>query len=794
MSSPQTIAKLVASLGFQIEDRQLDAFLTKIGDTVKVLQALKVVAKDKIQFKVGLDKTELTALKAEINSIGKSKIAFTDVKIAEHSLRSMRVQVNTALADSIVRISGIKPLAAKDLKLLQRQVTDSLKGTNTVGIPVKVDPKKLTAELKAWGKQVRDNFNYKIKMGVSKQALYKSLKEAVDHAAGLVSTIKIKDPKVVIGIDKVHLKTEIRDALAQIKKEVRIKMDLTGHGSPSGGAGGRVGAGGVSGWRGAAAGGVLGGAMGMGRGFIPGLGGAFAVAQLSNMSQQMQGQRAAMTAVTGSQTAGGETMGRLRGMANEIGFSWRDVAPQFTKMIASGTSAGMGQGEVETIFKSVSEYGRVMGLDSEAMKGSFTAIEQMMNKQQIYAEELKTQLGERFPAAISMMAEAVSRKKGEEVTVPELMALMKEGKVDSSVLKEFAQIASERARKGGALDIAKQSSAAQQGRFNNSWSALVEKFSDAGFDKIMQEFWKSAADGLDILANGAKGLAVVFETLMRPVLAFINILKNMGPLVDGIEPKFAALVAVAGLLAFPLTSTATALALIALGIEDIMVWSQGGDSLFGKLFEGLNPETQARLINLGTMFKQAGQDISTAFSSIGSALNDLGIDWGEISGGLLNSMIERLTRVAAYVSSISKMMTALSTKDWAGASSAAGDVGALALEGTPLHWLLKPEYREDITNRVNELTGKGNTANLERGLGYLQQSGMSSNGNGTVTGKVTSGNQEINISLKMTTDEISASSVDGTLPTKLEAAIKRTVKEHFAHDLGGVGARLMNYD
>lgn len=791
MSSPQTIAKLVASLGFQVEDKQLDSFLIKLGKTVDILKQFKTVASAGIKFKVGVDKTALTAIKTDLAALGKQTIKFSDVKLTEKALRAMRVQVNTALGESVVRIASVKPIPTKDLTAIQRQVTNSLKNVNAVGVPIKVDPKKLTADLRAWGKQVRDTFNYKVKLGVSKQALYKSLKEAVDHAGGLVSTIKLKDPKVKIGIDKVHLKTEIRDALAQIKKEVRIKMDLTGHGSPSGG---RVGAGSISGWRGAAAGGILGGAMGMGRGFIPGLGGAFAVAQLSNMSQQMQGQRAAMTAVTGSQTAGGETMGRLRGMANEIGFSWRDVAPQFTKMIASGTSAGMGQGEVETIFKSVSEYGRVMGLDSEAMKGSFTAIEQMMNKQQIYAEELKTQLGERFPAAISMMAEAVSRKQGKEVTVPELMALMKEGKVDSSVLKEFAQIASERARKGGALDIAKQSSAAQQGRFNNSWSALVEKFSDAGFDKIMQEFWKSAADGLDILANGAKGLAVVFETLMRPVLAFINILKNMGPLVDGIEPKFAALVAVAGLLAFPLTSTATALALIALGIEDIMVWSQGGDSLFGKLFEGLNPETQARLINLGTMFKQAGQDISTAFSSIGSALNDLGIDWGEISGGLLNSMIERLTRVAAYVSSISKMMTALSTKDWAGASSAAGDVGALALEGTPLHWLLKPEYREDITNRVNELTGKGNTANLERGLGYLQQSGMSSNGNGTVTGKVTSGNQEINISLKMTTDEISASSVDGTLPTKLEAAIKRTVKEHFAHDLGGVGARLMNYD
>lgn len=769
MSSPQTIAKLVASLGFQVEDKQLDSFLIKLGKTVDILKQFKTVASAGIKFKVGVDKTALTAVKTDIAALGKQTIKFSDVKLTEKALRAMRVQVNTALGDSVVRIASVKPISAKDLTAIQRQVTNSLKNVNAVGVPIKVDPKKLTADLRAWGKQVRDTFNYKVKLGVSKQALYKSLKEAVDHAGGLVSTIKLKDPKVKIGIDKVHLKTEIRDALAQIKKEVRIKMDLTGHGSPSGG---RVGAGGVSGWRGAAAGGVLGGAMGMGRGFIPGLGGAFAVAQLSNMSQQMQGQRAAMTAVTGSQTAGGETMGRLRGMANEIGFSWRDVAPQFTKMIASGTSAGMGQGEVETIFKSVSEYGRVMGLDSEAMKGSFTAIEQMMNKQQIYAEELKTQLGERFPAAISMMAEAVSRKQGKEVTVPELMALMKDGKVDSSVLKEFAQIASERARKGGALDIAKQSSAAQQGRFNNSWSALVEKFSDAGFDKVMQEFWKSAADGLDILANGAKGLAVVFETLMRPVLAFINILKNMGPLVDGIEPKFAALVAVAGLLAFPLTSTATALALIALGIEDIMVWSQGGDSLFGKLFEGLNPEHQSQVLATIETLKLAFQGLA----DVGKVVKD---GWTELFKVLTDDAV--LSGVLETVQTVAEIV----------AVSVAGLSGLIGLaKGKSLD-----EVADDINTRMAGLQNvRDKRESLQNGLGYLQQSGMSSNGNDTVSGVATSGTQDINISFKMTTDEISASSVDGTLPTKLEEAIKRTVKEHFAHDLGGVGARLMNYD
>lgn len=790
MSSPQTIAKLVASLGFQVEDKQLDSFLSKLNQTVNILKQFKTVASAGIKFKVGVDKTALTAIKTDLAALGKQTIKFSDVKITEKALRAMRVQVNTALGDSVVRIASVKPISTKDLTAIQRQVTNSLKNVSAVGVPIKVDPKKLTADLRAWGKQVRDTFNYKVKLGVSKQALYKSLKEAVDHAGGLVSTIKLKDPKVKIGIDKVHLKTEIRDALAQIKKEVRIKMDLTGHGSPSGGAGGR---GGVSGWRGAAAGGVLGGAMGMGRGFIPGLGGAFAVAQLSNMSQQMQGQRAAMTAVTGSQTAGGETMDRLRGMANEIGFSWRDVAPQFTKMIASGTSAGMGQGEVETIFKSVSEYGRVMGLDSEAMKGSFTAIEQMMNKQQIYAEELKTQLGERFPAAISMMAEAVSRKKGKEVTVPELMALMKEGKVDSSVLKEFAQIASERARKGGALDTAKQSSAAQQGRFNNSWSALVEKFSDAGFDKIMQEFWKSAADGLDILAKGAKSLAVVFETLMRPVLAFINILKNMGPLVDGIEPKFAALVAVAGLLAFPLTSTATALALIALGIEDIMVWSQGGDSLFGKLFEDLDPATQAEVL----LFMQE-------FERLGKSLKDIGgMIWDGWKGifDLMNednALIRSLRGVVELFNDIASVLKQLQQGvKLTDALNSVIDPTAKKKEATTLSNAMDKNIRGG-SRRTLEFTAPPTKAEkLASGFDMLNGAGMKHNGK-----KITSAPQDqanpngprMVLDINLSADDMMRMMGDGTFGTFMTQHTERGVKEWMAKELGGAGARMVQYD
>lgn len=134
---------------------------------------------------------------------------------------------------------------------------------------------------------------------------------------------------------------------------------------------------------GAAMGGAVGGLGSHIAGFLPGFGAAYALANANRINQEIQGQKMALTAVTGSEQAGGEAMGRLRSMGNEIGFDWRSVSGSFTKILASGKGAGMDQATSEQIFRSMTEYGRVMGLDGEAMKGSLRAVEQMMNKGQI---------------------------------------------------------------------------------------------------------------------------------------------------------------------------------------------------------------------------------------------------------------------------------------------------------------------------------------------------------------------------------------------------------------------------
>lgn len=140
---------------------------------------------------------------------------------------------------------------------------------------------------------------------------------------------------------------------------------------------------------GAAFGGALGSATSSIAGFLPGFGAAYAIMNANRVNQELQGQRLAMTAVMAganpgvsnerAAALGAEKQEWLRNLANTVGFDFRQTQPAFTKMLASGTSAGMSVDGVQNIFQGVSEYGRVMGLDSESMKGSMRAIEQMMN-------------------------------------------------------------------------------------------------------------------------------------------------------------------------------------------------------------------------------------------------------------------------------------------------------------------------------------------------------------------------------------------------------------------------------
>lgn len=99
----------------------------------------------------------------------------------------------------------------------------------------------------------------------------------------------------------------------------------------------------------------------------------------------------------------------------------------------------------------------------------------MLSKGTISAEELRGQMGDRMPIAVSTMAKAVG------VSNKELLKMMEQGKlVSEEVLPKFAYGLRVAAREGGALSAGMKSLQAQENRLKTTWTDLVTTFNNAG--------------------------------------------------------------------------------------------------------------------------------------------------------------------------------------------------------------------------------------------------------------------------------------------------------------------------
>ena len=149
-----------------------------------------------------------------------------------------------------------------------------------------------------------------------------------------------------------------------------------------------------------------------------------------------------------------------------LGLDLQTAAASFTKF--SGAARGTkleGQG-VRDIFEGVGMAATVMHLSADEADGTFRALQQMMSKGKVSAEELNGQLGERLPGALGIAARAMNMTQGE------LMRFMQDGKLMSEeFLPKFAdQLKTEFA---GGVDAARESLTANLNRMKTSFTDLA---------------------------------------------------------------------------------------------------------------------------------------------------------------------------------------------------------------------------------------------------------------------------------------------------------------------------------
>jgi tape measure domain-containing protein len=192
----------------------------------------------------------------------------------------------------------------------------------------------------------------------------------------------------------------------------------------------------------------------------------------------------ALKQVTGTQENFATQQAFLSETSQAFGLEINGLTKQFTQFYVSAKDKISG-GEIQDIFRSVSKAGAVMGLSVETQQRAFLALNQMMSKGTIQAEELRGQLGEALPGAFGIMAKAVG------VTEKELAKMMKSGDLlASDVLPRFA---AQLEKTYGIETVTKvETLTAAQNRLSNSWTNFVKSLDDDG--NKLSKFFGSLLD------------------------------------------------------------------------------------------------------------------------------------------------------------------------------------------------------------------------------------------------------------------------------------------------------------
>lgn len=124
----------------------------------------------------------------------------------------------------------------------------------------------------------------------------------------------------------------------------------------------------------------------------------------------------------------------LTRLAGDYGLELTKLRDEYIKYNASAKASNLTLKDQELVFESVAKAGAVLGLSTETQGRAFTALQQIMSKGKVSAEELKGQLGDALPGAVTIMAKALGVGTGE------LQKMLEKGEVMADdALPKFAR-------------------------------------------------------------------------------------------------------------------------------------------------------------------------------------------------------------------------------------------------------------------------------------------------------------------------------------------------------------------
>lgn len=233
-------------------------------------------------------------------------------------------------------------------------------------------------------------------------------------------------------------------------------------------------------------------------------------------------------ALTGNAAVTGLELDYVRKVADQAGLSFEDTAKGYQRFLASAQGV-ISLDKTRQVFRGISLAAATMQLSVEDTQGVFRALDQMMSKGTVQAEELRGQLGDRLPGAFKIAAAAMG------VTTRQLGEMMKKGQVVSS---EFVPKFTQTLMRMWNIDPSKNMDTLQAsiGRLGTAWVTFGQELDRVtGASRLFKE-------AVDLLVRGLQGVQASLP----------SIIAGMGALAGGFT-ALATAMAIQGLVSYVTT-------------------------------------------------------------------------------------------------------------------------------------------------------------------------------------------------------------------------------------------------
>ena len=216
--------------------------------------------------------------------------------------------------------------------------------------------------------------------------------------------------------------------------------------------------------------------------------------QIASVTKELSSAKAVLSNVSDSQTAYNDSIQFASKLAKDYSQDMVSLIAQLGQFQAACKGSGLALDDVNNIYASIVKSATYFHLSSQQTEQALLAVQQMMSKGKISAQELRLQLGNVMPGAFQKMADAVG------VSTAELDKMMAAGQlISKDVLPKFAAELDKMT--AGNIDLN-----SLQLQINALKNAFAELVNSGGFEQAFSKVVKIATNAINVIKNNIKGI------------------------------------------------------------------------------------------------------------------------------------------------------------------------------------------------------------------------------------------------------------------------------------------------